>query len=71
MVRVTSIDKGHNFLCIVNKIVIQTHFCQNSVLRIFVNQAIIMCCSAVGYMYVMKKGKVILLYLGVPQYMYY
>ena len=37
MVRVTPIDKGHNSLCIVNKIFIQNHSRQNSVIRIFVN----------------------------------
>ena len=35
MVIVPPIDKGHNFLCIVNKIVIQSHTRQNSVIRIF------------------------------------
>ena len=40
MVRVTPIDKRYNFLCIVNKIVIQNHTRQNSVIRIFVNVAL-------------------------------
>ena len=35
-------------IIIVNKIAIQNHSRQNSVIRIFVNEAIIMCCSAVG-----------------------
>ena len=48
MVRVTPIYKGHNFLCIVNKIVIQNHSRQNSAIHIFVNEEIFKCCSAVG-----------------------
>ena len=57
MVKVTPIDKGHYFLCIVHKIVIQNHSRQNSVIRIFVNEAIITCCSAVGCIYSEKwKG---------------
>ena len=66
MVRVTPIDKGHNFLCIVNKIVIENHTRQNSDIRIFVNEAK-MCSSAVGCIGV-KKGKAIGLYLWMPQY---
>ena len=53
MVGVTPIDKGNNFLFVVNKIIIQNHSCQNSTIRLFVNEAIIICCSAVGCI----KGK--------------